>query len=129
MYKETNTEIIDYGLVNINNNDSSLPTNAQNCPTWDNSTYTLTVQFTILESFFNCSGWCQPNPNPYYLFTNINFGMPQTTCVAALSTFLENFGHVIEVSSFTVSGFLIVVVMIIICLWLHPDRKLKYDSL
>jgi hypothetical protein len=46
-----------------------------------------------------------------------------------LSEFLENFGHIIEIASFTVSGFLMLVVFIITCLWLHPDRGLKYDSL
>jgi hypothetical protein len=66
----------------------TLPINAQNCPTWDNNTYSLTVQLAILESFFNCSGWCQPEPNLYYLFTNVNSGRPSSTCVVALSDFL-----------------------------------------
>lgn len=115
--------------MNISPSDSSLPVNAQNCPTWDNNTYTLTIQFAIIESFFNCSGWCQSQPSPYYLFTNINLGRPNQTCVLALSNFLLKFGHVIEISSFTVGSILLVIVLIICCLWLHPDRKLKYDSL
>jgi len=108
---------------------TTLPINSQNCPTWNNDTYHLTVQLAIMESFFNCSGWCQPQPNLYYLFTNINGGRPNSTCVVALSDFLNNFGHIIQISSFTVSSFLLIVLLIICCLWLHPDRGLKYDSL
>jgi hypothetical protein len=109
--------------------DAGLAINAQNCPTWNNNTYGLTVQLAILESFFDCSGWCQKTPNLYFLFSNINAGKPESTCVEALSDFLDNFGHIIEISSFTVSSFLFLTLIIMGCLWLHPDRGLKYDSL
>ena len=33
------------------------------------------------------------------------------------------------ISSFTVSSFILIVLIIICCLCLHPDRGLRYDSL
>lgn len=81
--------------------------------------------------FFNCSGWCSLNSNPpYYVFSNINYGVPSAgPCAESVSTFIYTFGHIIMISSFTVSGFILIVLAIICCLCLHPDRGLRYDSL
>ena len=59
--------------------DASLPINAENCDSWSNSTYVATNSLIFLESVFNCSGWCKTRPefNLYYLFTDVNRGIPQ----------------------------------------------------
>lgn len=111
--------------------DSTLPINAQSCDSWNMTTYPLTNQLAWFEMFFNCSGWCQVNSNPpYYVFSNINYGVPNGgACAESVSTFLYTFGHIIMITSFTVSAFILIVLTIICCLCLHPDRGLRYDSL
>lgn len=69
------------GILNYSLTNTSLPVNAQNCPTWSNATYPLTTQIEIFELFFNCSGWCfQESTPPYYIFSNINGGSPVSYC-------------------------------------------------
>ncbi len=63
------------------------------------------------------------------MFSNINFGSPNGACVESVSAFLSKFGLIIMITSFAVGGFILAVLVIICCLWLHPDRGLKYDSL
>lgn len=36
------------GILNYSPTNSTLPTNAQNCPTWSNSSYPLTNQIEII---------------------------------------------------------------------------------
>ena len=81
--------------------------------------------------FFNCTGWCEANANPpYYVFSNINFGEPNgVPCAQSISNFIVSFGRIILISSFSVGSFILCILVIICCLWLHPDRGLKYDSL
>lgn len=119
------------GFTSNSSMDPSLPVNAENCPAWSNSTYSLTSSFVIFESFFNCSGWCPvaPQDNLYYLFTSVNRGRPQQSCVDSLIYFFNNFGRILTISSFCASGLLLMILGTILCLCCHPDRNLRYDSL
>ena len=83
----------------------------------------------MIESFFNCSGWCDKDSsyNLYYLFTNVNDGIPANTCVKAMLEFFSQFGLVIEISSFFVSGVILVILITISCLCCHPERRQSYD--
>ena len=64
----------------------TYPINAENCQNWSNSTYYVTQQLLMIESFFSCSGWCNVNPdfNLYYLFSDINRGIPEKSCLKAV---------------------------------------------
>ena len=84
----TPAELQNMDLFNSTDSDSSAAVNSQSCSAWSNSSYPLAIQLSILESFFECSGWCESKANLYYLFSNINYGKPKTTCVEALSVFL-----------------------------------------
>ena len=119
------------GIINYNSDNKNLPINVQNCRTWNNNSYPLTNQLDWLEMFFNCTGWCELDANPpYYLFSNINFGVPNGgTCVESVSNFMYTFGHIILIASFSVFSFIFLLLVVICCLCLHPDRGLKYDSL
>jgi hypothetical protein len=84
----------------------------------------------ILEMFFNCSGWCKANADPpFYLFSDINYGVPSSTCVDSVNSFVDSFGRIILIASLTVTAFIFLVLIVICCLCLHPERGLKYDSL
>ena len=47
-------------LFNATNQSSDQAVNAQSCALWDSNNYPLAVQLSILESFFQCAGWCEP---------------------------------------------------------------------
>lgn len=117
------------GIINYNSTNSTLPINAQSCEEWANTTLNddLSSQLSWLEMFFNCSGWCQDGP--YYVFSNINYGVPSGNCYNSVSDFAATFGRNIMIASFIVGGFILILLVIICCLWLHPDRGLKYDSM
>lgn len=106
---------------------TSFPINAESCASWNSSTFPMTNQLSWLEMFFNCSGWCQNGS--YYVFSNINYGLPTGNCSSSVANFASTFGHIIMVASFAVAFFILFILVIICCLWLHPDRGLKYDSL
>ncbi len=118
------------GATNIIDNET-LPVNAQNCETWSNLTFPVTPQLLLIETFFHCSGWCNvdPNYNLYYLFSNINNGIPEKSCVDAFVEFFDNFGNILEFSSFLVSGILFLILMNIFCLCFHPEKSHQYDAL
>jgi len=64
------------GIV-VYRSDNTLPINVQSCTDWNTTQYPLTNQLAWLEMFFNCSGWCSLNSDPpYYVFSNINYGVP-----------------------------------------------------
>jgi hypothetical protein len=111
--------------------DSSLPVNAITCEGWSNTTYRSSISFSILESFFKCSGWCQKGANShlYYLFSNINGGIPEKNCLESVLDFFSQFGRVLLITICLVCSVIFIILIIIICLCLHPDRKLNYDSL
>lgn len=103
----------------------TLPINAENCQGWDNSTFSVTDQMLMIESFFNCSGWCdiEPSYNLYYFFTNVNDGVPADTCVNSMLAFFSTFGLVIEISSFCASAIILLILITIVCLCCHPERR------
>jgi hypothetical protein len=105
----------------------TYPINAEGCPTWNSTTTSMTNQLSWLEMFFDCSGWC--HNGSYYVFSNINFGVPQSNCSSSVSNFASTFGRIIMITSFSVSLFIMTILFVICCLWLHPARGLKYDSL
>ena len=83
----------------------------------------------MIEAFFNCSGWCDTDYNLYYLFTDVNNGKPENTCVIAMLNFFDKFGMIMEIACFVISGILLIILIGIICLSFHPDRSKGYDTI
>lgn len=128
-------------LVNLYNTTANASEgwveNAQNCSAWSNVSDPDVETLSLLEGVFSCSGWCkQPdNPNLYYLFTNLNqgsrwlsVGKPHDFCYVMVVKFFEQFGFLLEVSSYLVASVLFVVLLTTICLCVHPKRLLLTDS-
>lgn len=98
--------------------------NATSCYNWNDSQTNIAEQLALLEAMFACSGWCNNNQtNLYYLFTNINQGKPNGFCYSILLSFFDKFGQLVQISSFSVSAILLVVIGILICLCMHPSKR------
>ncbi len=47
----------------------------------------------------------------------------------ALIEFFENFGEVLEITSFCVCGIIGIIILAVLCLCFHPDREKNYDAM
>lgn len=119
------------GFQNYSKDEEFLPVNAENCEDWSNTTYSSTASIIFLETVFNCSGWCNVTSeyNLYYLFTDVNRGIPEDSCIEKLLEFFQKFGTIMKFSCLMMSLFLFLVLLAILCLCCHPDRGQEYDAM
>jgi hypothetical protein len=59
----------------------------------------------------------------------VNRGIPDETCIVSLLQFFDQFGTIMEISSFAASGVLFLILLAILCLCCHPDRTQEYDAM
>jgi len=68
----------------------------------------------FIEENGNCSGIC--TPMPYYLFTNINRGVPNNSCLTFILNFARPYTKYVIVISFTLASILLLQSLFVCCL-------------
>ena len=121
--------------------DANGPTSVPKCTTFEQSVYgndddkvwQFTELLAELEDVHSCAGICNnldEKPFDYYLFSNINDGVPQRSCKKAIGTVIEDhiayFQTIYTIIYIISASVMVILVLLIICqTWLYCRNKCK----
>ncbi|KAL4429677.1 hypothetical protein ABPG74_017086 [Tetrahymena malaccensis] len=126
-FEGDDTQAKNLGITNYVNNDN-YPQKIQECKIFkifdledkdDNSNF-----LQALEETFQCSGFC--SVNSYYVFSNINDGIPSKDCKDEALEFFEKNNNITLISSAIVT-FLMALSFIFSVLWCFQKPQLNYE--
>lgn len=105
------------------------PIRVQACPDFNTSGINLDLAnaWMAVEIGLNCSGIC--TKSPWFLFSNVNIGVPQKSCAMALADVISKFGKKVGQVLIGFSIFMLVNAIAICCLCLHPEKEKEGEHL
>ncbi|EAS06515.1 tetraspanin family protein (macronuclear) [Tetrahymena thermophila SB210] len=127
-FKGTQEEADKLGINNFNHKDSS-PVRVQDCQIFEDFQFENQSEnsevLKFLEELFGCSGFC--SQNSYYLFSDLNDGIPNGDCKVHVINFVEDNIIAIVISSSFITVLLLVSLIFNILFYLEL-LKSRYSS-
>ncbi|KAL4473154.1 hypothetical protein ABPG72_007384 [Tetrahymena utriculariae] len=123
-FQGTQDEASKLGINNYDHKDSS-PVRVQECQIFEN--FNLENQndnsqiLKFLEEVFGCSGFC--SQNSYYLFSNLNDGIPNGDCKIHIINFVEDNIVALVISSSFITVFLLACIIINVIFYLETLKS------
>ncbi|KAL4429680.1 hypothetical protein ABPG74_017089 [Tetrahymena malaccensis] len=127
-FQGTQSQADNLGITNYDNKDSN-PVRVQDCQIFEN--FNLENQndnssiLQLFEEVFGCSGFC--SQNSYYLFSDLNNGIPNGDCKAHVINFVEDNILALVISSSLITALLLSCIIVNVLFYLE-SLKSRYSS-
>ena len=100
------------------------PVRVQDCPNYSSSSNVDVMKY--LEENYNCAGVC--TTSTYYVFSDVNRGMPTDECAQKLMDTLLTYSKQIGAVTIVIAIALLLVMVFSCCLCCHPQKKNEFES-